>query len=56
MAEIGGKTAVEADGNLDALLQQVFEERGYDFRDYKRASIVRRINKRLNENQLRVLQ
>jgi two-component system CheB/CheR fusion protein len=52
MAEMAGKTAVEADGNLDALLQQVYVERGYDFRDYKRASIIRRINKRLNENQL----
>ena len=53
MAEREEKSGVKADGNLDVLLQKIFDERGYDFRDYKRASIVRRINKRLYENQLK---
>jgi two-component system, chemotaxis family, CheB/CheR fusion protein len=52
MAEWEEKSGVKPDGNLDALLQKIFDERGYDFRDYKRASIVRRICKRLCENQL----
>lgn len=39
-------------GDLDALLQKIYVGRGYDFRDYKRASIQRRINKRLFDNHL----
>jgi two-component system CheB/CheR fusion protein len=53
MAEEEVKVDTEAHGNLDALLQKVFEERGYDFRDYKKASIARRISKRLYENHLK---
>jgi two-component system, chemotaxis family, CheB/CheR fusion protein len=52
MAEWEEKSGVKSDGNPDALLQKIFDERGYDFRDYKRASVVRRICKRLCENQL----
>jgi two-component system, chemotaxis family, CheB/CheR fusion protein len=52
MAEGEEKAGVEVQGDLNALLQEVFEERGYDFRDYKKASIARRINKRLYENHL----
>ncbi len=39
-------------GDLDALLQKIYTERGYDFREYKRASIQRRVNKRLFDNRL----
>ncbi len=39
-------------GDLDALLQKMYNERGYDFREYKRASVQRRINKRLFDNHL----
>jgi|AGTN01.3.fsa_nt_gi PAS domain S-box len=53
MAEEEGNPGVENYGNLDALLQKIFEERGYDFRDYKKASIARRISKRLYENHMK---
>jgi two-component system, chemotaxis family, CheB/CheR fusion protein len=39
-------------GNLSALLDKIYDERGYDFREYKSASIERRINKRLMEHHL----
>ncbi|MCD1295225.1 hypothetical protein CUJ83_09465 [Methanocella sp. CWC-04] len=37
---------------LNALLQKIFDQRGMDFRDYKKASIKRRIQKRLDEYHL----
>ncbi len=37
---------------LDFLLQKLFEERGMDFREYKKASLKRRIQKRLEANRL----
>jgi two-component system CheB/CheR fusion protein len=37
---------------LEVLLQKIFEERGMDFREYKRASLKRRIQKRLEANNL----
>lgn len=40
------------DGELDALLEQIFRERKFDFRDYKRPSLKRRIKKRLDANQI----
>ena len=43
-------------GDLDALLQQIYSRRGYDFREYKRASLQRRIQKRLYENHLSTYQ
>jgi two-component system, chemotaxis family, CheB/CheR fusion protein len=43
---------VNTQDNLAVLLQKIFEERGYDFRDYKKASISRRLEKRLFENGL----
>jgi two-component system CheB/CheR fusion protein len=50
------KKPVEKDevdkGDLDALLQKIHDEHRYDFREYKEASIQRRINKRLIENHL----
>ena len=52
MAEEEGKANAEIKGDMNALLQKTFEERGYDFRDYKKASIARRISKRLYENHL----
>jgi len=39
-------------GSLGALLQKIYTERGYDFREYKKASVQRRVNKRLFENHL----
>ena len=40
--------ASEADnGDLDALLQYLNERRNFDFRGYKRASLIRRIRKRM---------
>jgi two-component system, chemotaxis family, CheB/CheR fusion protein len=35
------------DGDLDALLAYIHERRNFDFRGYKRASLVRRIYKRM---------
>jgi two-component system CheB/CheR fusion protein len=50
------KTSSEKDevdrGDLDALLQKIHAERGYDFREYKPASVERRIIKRLVDNHL----
>src|SRR5574341_523285 len=46
------KTAEGDDKELEVLLQKIYEERGMDFRDYKRASIKRRIQKRLEANNL----
>ena len=40
------------DGELGALLDQLLRERKFDFRDYKRASLKRRIKKRLDANQV----
>ena len=40
------------DGELGALLDQLFRKRKFDFRDYKRASLKRRIKKRLDANQV----
>lgn len=53
MAEEEETARAEGKGDLDALLQRIFEDRGYDFRDYKRASIARRISKRLCANHLK---
>ena len=39
-------------GDLDALLDKIYRERGYDFREYKTASVERRVNKRLFEHHL----
>ena len=37
----------QTDGDLDALLAYVKEERGFDFGSYKKPSLARRIEKRL---------
>ncbi|HAO92552.1 MAG: hypothetical protein A2X99_03960 [Deltaproteobacteria bacterium GWB2_55_19] len=37
----------DRDGDLDMLLEKIFNERGWDFRNYKRSSVMRRISKRL---------
>jgi len=37
---------------LEALLQKIFDERGMDFREYKKTSLKRRIQKRLEANRL----
>jgi two-component system, chemotaxis family, CheB/CheR fusion protein len=37
------------DEELDQLLVKLFEERGFDFRDYKKVSLRRRIQKRLDD-------
>jgi len=34
-------------GDLDMLLEKIYDERGWDFRNYKRSSVMRRISKRL---------
>ena len=39
-------------GDLGALLKKIYEARGYDFREYKTASVERRIKKRLFEHHL----
>ncbi len=39
----------QTDEELDQLLQKLFNERGFDFRDYKKVSLRRRIQKRLDE-------
>jgi two-component system CheB/CheR fusion protein len=38
--------------DLRALLEKIYQERGYDFREYKTASVERRIKKRLFEQHL----
>jgi two-component system CheB/CheR fusion protein len=40
------------DPDLNALLQKIFIERGLNFKDYKKASLKRRIQKRLDANSL----
>jgi two-component system CheB/CheR fusion protein len=39
----------QTDEELDHLLQKLFDERGFDFRDYKKVSLRRRIQKRLDD-------
>lgn len=39
----------KTDDELDHLLQKLFDERGFDFRDYKKVSLRRRIQKRLDD-------
>ncbi len=46
------KLTEDEDSELDILLQKLFDERGMDFRDYKKASIKRRVQKRLEANNL----
>ncbi len=43
---------ITEDRELEALLQKIFEERGMDFREYKRTSLRRSIQKRLDANNL----
>jgi two-component system CheB/CheR fusion protein len=38
--------------DLEALLEKIYNERGYDFREYKTSSVERRIKKRLFEHHL----
>ncbi|HMK47881.1 MAG TPA: protein-glutamate O-methyltransferase CheR [Methanocella sp.] len=51
-----GKTGDDADINndleLEALLDKVFSDRNFDFRDYKKASVKRRIRKRMDVNHI----
>src|SRR5574340_279010 len=37
------------DGELSILLDKIYSEKGWDFRNYKRSSVKRRVMKRLNE-------
>lgn len=37
----------DRNGDLDMLLERIYNERGWDFRNYKRSSVMRRISKRL---------
>src|SRR3972149_3032043 len=46
------KETEETIKELEVLLQKIFDERGMDFRDYKRTSLKRRIQKRLEVNNL----
>ncbi len=46
------KVKEDEDRELEMLLQKIYEERGMDFRDYKKASIKRRVQKRLEANNL----
>ena len=39
----------KTDEELDRLLQKLYDERGFDFRDYKKVSLRRRIQKRLDD-------
>jgi len=39
----------QTDEELDQLLKKLFDERGFDFRDYKKVSLRRRIQKRLDD-------
>jgi len=42
-------TIVESDAiTLDSLLEKVYRDGGYDFRDYKRGTVTRRLERRLN--------
>jgi two-component system CheB/CheR fusion protein len=42
-------TSVEPDGDIEQLLEFVRTERGFDFTGYKRASLTRRIQKRMHD-------
>jgi two-component system CheB/CheR fusion protein len=46
----------QADQELARLLQKIYDERGFDFRDYKKESLKRRIRKRLDANHLSTYQ
>lgn len=37
----------DINGDLETLLEKIYSERGWDFRNYKRSSVMRRISKRL---------
>ncbi len=52
MAEEDEKINENDEKELEALLQKIYEERGLDFRDYKRASLKRRVQKRLEAHNL----
>ena len=39
--------------NLDLLLEKVYRERGYDFRDYRHGTVIRRLEKRLHATETR---
>jgi two-component system, chemotaxis family, CheB/CheR fusion protein len=39
----------KTDEELDKLLQKLYDERGFDFRDYKKVSLRRRVQKRLDD-------
>ncbi|MFC1929650.1 hypothetical protein ACFLW6_02125 [Chloroflexota bacterium] len=42
-------TIVERDStDLDSLLEKVYRQGGYDFRDYKRGTVTRRLERRLH--------
>lgn len=43
----------EIDGELEALLDTMFRARNFDFRDYKKASLKRRLQKRLDAHHIR---
>ena len=43
---------ITCDIELDTLLDQIFQVRSFDFRDYKKASLKRRLKKRLDFNQI----
>ncbi len=54
MSETSGSHEKDAvgRGDLDALIIKIYEDRQYDFREYKRASVRRRVTKRLFDNHL----
>ena len=43
---------IASDSGLDRLLDQIFYKRNFDFRDYKKASLKRRLKKRLDANHI----
>lgn len=45
-------TRDQTDEELTRLLQKIYDERGFDFREYKKDSVRRRIQKRLDTNHL----
>ena len=44
-----GNVIIESDSkDLDALLEKVYQGCGHDFRDYKRGTVIRRLERRLH--------
>src|SRR5437773_2167967 len=44
-----------ADTQLEAILEKIRESRNFDFRDYKRATLVRRVERRMLDRRCRSL-